>query len=1083
MTTSPTAEVLMSLVIDIAVKGAVLLAIACLASKLPWRASAAMRHSVWSMAMLSLILLPLVSWTLPAWRLPILPASESSEPAAQSTTPAGALATLELPVPAAIDSPAVMPTEIGLKESRSARRPSALHVDATHQEQHIVATQTAEDSAAEVPIAKPARRTGLMIVSAWLIGASLFGIVFGIGVWRAVCFRRRSELVADGLWCRLRNELSQLLKLRRDVDIREHATPIVPLTSGVFRPAVLVPRQAREWDSATQRTVLLHELSHVKRRDVVHQLIARMACTLHWFNPLAWYGLRQLRQERELACDDAVIHAGERASDYAEQLVQVARLCSPTRGLALGIAMADGSSLEQRVRSLFDGNRNHQPLGRAAAVVLTLACVLTLAVIAIIQPVSRESRADEFPPIEKNPTTAKKPTNNTGEDNDKVTAEAARGFLPSLPNEWRAGTLERIVKLKPIFGPEKNGLKLGVAYSGTRQEFSIGDRIPTELFLLNVGKKEATYHFRPAPRMAYAPHVTNANGEVVRGITGMEVFQPPYRVKLKPGEACRLPMLGLGLGKQHRTSSFKSPVSGLYKLRYTVESLTSGDLEFKVSKDESGQIKVRTFGDFFASHATPERLSILKPKFGPAKLGIQMGVAFSTLRRRFAVGEVVPMDLFFRNAGDTQVTFEYLAHFYENVPTVLNSRGDAIAIPPKLAWVAPGPYTVTLKPGQVWGIPTLGLGLGKSHRIPSFESPVAGEYQLAFSQEIIRETNESIQRLVTGSLDFAVVKTKGEVGAELSPAKPKQPVEKSTAKPNEPQVETFAATNEQKAAKARIEELGGEIYPYDKTTVAITLWKTKATDKDLEMIKCFNPVLIGLNSAKITDAGLAHVKGMKRLSELDLNFTAVTDAGLAHLSQLNLGYLGLAGTNVTDAGLQHVRPIKSIYMLGLSRTKITDAGLANLADMPKIRTLNLEYTAITDIGLGHVRNLTSLHDLRLNSTAVTDAGLQHLKNMSMLKTLILNEAKITGRGLAHLPTSLKSLWLPSTAVNDAGLKHVARLNNLETLMLTGTMITDVGLEHLLKLKTLRKLNIGRTAVTDAGFKRIEAALPNCKVSR
>ena len=97
MTTFPTAEVLMSLVIDIAAKGGALLAIAWLACKLLRRESAAVRHSVWSMTMLALIVLPLVSWALPAWRLPILPANESAEPAADYVTPVAPLATSESP--------------------------------------------------------------------------------------------------------------------------------------------------------------------------------------------------------------------------------------------------------------------------------------------------------------------------------------------------------------------------------------------------------------------------------------------------------------------------------------------------------------------------------------------------------------------------------------------------------------------------------------------------------------------------------------------------------------------------------------------------------------------------------------------------------------------------------------------------------------------------------------------------------------------------------------------------------------------------------------------------------------------------
>jgi hypothetical protein len=125
--------------------------------------------------------------------------------------------------------------------------------------------------------------------------------------------------------------------------------------------------------------VLLHELAHVKRLDCLWLLVGKVARAMHWYNPLVWWAVRQLRSEAERASDDRVLHAGEAAPDYAEQLIQIVaglRNSSSTDVLALG--MARPSTLETRVRSILSGSKARRVLSRGGAigVVVSLAAVL-----------------------------------------------------------------------------------------------------------------------------------------------------------------------------------------------------------------------------------------------------------------------------------------------------------------------------------------------------------------------------------------------------------------------------------------------------------------------------------------------------------------------------------------------------------------------------------------------------------------------------------------------------------------------------------------------------------------------------------
>jgi thiol-disulfide isomerase/thioredoxin/protocatechuate 3,4-dioxygenase beta subunit len=141
--------------------------------------------------------------------------------------------------------------------------------------------------------------------------------------------------------------------------------------------------------------VLLHELAHAKRLDVLTQSIAGVACAANWFNPLAWFGLSQMRKLRELACDDMVITAGQPPADYADALLDVARTYRHRhRRLAAAVGMARGANVENRITAILDKARSRVALSRRTVSRLAmLAAVIAL----VIGSVRLQSQADDSP--------------------------------------------------------------------------------------------------------------------------------------------------------------------------------------------------------------------------------------------------------------------------------------------------------------------------------------------------------------------------------------------------------------------------------------------------------------------------------------------------------------------------------------------------------------------------------------------------------------------------------------------------------------------------------------------------------------
>jgi membrane carboxypeptidase/penicillin-binding protein len=167
------------------------------------------------------------------------------------------------------------------------------------------------------------------------------------------------------------------------VEVRASSELDSPAVTGLFRATIVVPHRALDWPLERCRLVLVHELAHVRRRDVLVQAIADFACALHWCNPLVWICARRLRVELEIAADDAVLAAGVRPSRYAEELVAVATsVATPSAALA----MAERSSLEARVASILALSLARAPLAARGTVAVVAAGAALAAAAACASP-------------------------------------------------------------------------------------------------------------------------------------------------------------------------------------------------------------------------------------------------------------------------------------------------------------------------------------------------------------------------------------------------------------------------------------------------------------------------------------------------------------------------------------------------------------------------------------------------------------------------------------------------------------------------------------------------------------------------
>ena len=169
-------------------------------------------------------------------------------------------------------------------------------------------SQVARASAPKIGVAS-------LFVIAWIAGLVLLAARLAISSFR---LHRRiegddAEAIAAALVTR--NELRALFdECRRVAGVSRHVRLIetdlvkTPALHGMVRPALLLPIAMREsFTAAELRNVFLHELAHLRRLDVVTNWIVATIQVIHWFNPLVWFAVARMREERELACDELAL--------------------------------------------------------------------------------------------------------------------------------------------------------------------------------------------------------------------------------------------------------------------------------------------------------------------------------------------------------------------------------------------------------------------------------------------------------------------------------------------------------------------------------------------------------------------------------------------------------------------------------------------------------------------------------------------------------------------------------------------------------------------------------------------------------
>ena len=217
-------------------------------------------------------------------------------------------------------APVSLPSALSIYSLLARRAPAAAEWTAVPALPVLPAETGAAAAAAQQTASAPAAQAPVWTI-VWAVGVAVCAVVFAVAYGRCCREFRASFPVENDVTRRW----LQSHPLRRTIAIRQSGRISSPLTFGVLRPVILMPKKTDWTDETALRYVLEHEFVHIQRFDVLSKLLLIAAVCVHWFNPLVWVMYVLANRDLELSCDETVLRrfGGDVRAAYARVLIRM----------------------------------------------------------------------------------------------------------------------------------------------------------------------------------------------------------------------------------------------------------------------------------------------------------------------------------------------------------------------------------------------------------------------------------------------------------------------------------------------------------------------------------------------------------------------------------------------------------------------------------------------------------------------------------------------------------------------------------------------------------------------------------------
>lgn len=235
---------------------------------------------------------------------------------------------------------------------------------------------------------------GLILCILWIVGI-LTTIAVMIRSKSRLDMIRRSALPLQnekvrGIYHRCLAEMN----IAKDIPVYSTAFLKSPIIAGLSRPGIYLPLHLiSDCHAAEIRYMLLHELQHYKHKDILVNYLMNIAGILYWFNPLVWYTLKEMRNDREVACDTSVLQMLEEDCymDYGNTLINFSERVPLT---PFPFASGIGGSMAQMQKRILNIT-NYRPATFRRNLRSVLSCALVAVILSGFLPVLTIQAAGE----------------------------------------------------------------------------------------------------------------------------------------------------------------------------------------------------------------------------------------------------------------------------------------------------------------------------------------------------------------------------------------------------------------------------------------------------------------------------------------------------------------------------------------------------------------------------------------------------------------------------------------------------------------------------------------------------------------
>jgi bla regulator protein blaR1 len=219
------------------------------------------------------------------------------------------------------------------------------------------------------------------LAAVWLCGVVTVLLVW-YARWRRVSATlRRAIPVEEGREVEVLRRLESLGKVRTRIALLRSQELMEPGVFGIFRPVLLWPERLSErLEDEHIEAILAHERMHVQRYDNLTAALHMAVEAAFWFHPIVWWIEARMLEERECACDEAVVQLSGRREAYAESLLKVCRFC--VESPLTCVSGVTGADLSRRIRSIT--TRRFETLGLGGKLLLGASAFAAIAVPVVI---------------------------------------------------------------------------------------------------------------------------------------------------------------------------------------------------------------------------------------------------------------------------------------------------------------------------------------------------------------------------------------------------------------------------------------------------------------------------------------------------------------------------------------------------------------------------------------------------------------------------------------------------------------------------------------------------------------------------